>query len=126
LPGKETYDAATSLLVSHFILDRQARIAFFAHIANRLNPGGLLASADIASPHPIDDSASVFDLWIRAMRYTGMTEEKAAGYREKLDAGVSILSPRDIAQLHIEAGFANSRLISQSLLMHGWIAQMPA
>ena len=112
--------------MSHFILDREARVAFFREIAKRLVPGGLLVSADIASPVPIDSGESVLDLWMRALAYSGMTAEMAATYREKLDSGVSILSPSEIAAIHGEAGFSRSRLISQTLLMHGWLTQLPA
>lgn len=120
------HDAATSLLVSHFILEREARVAFFREIAKRLVPGGLLVSADIASPVPINSEESVLDLWMRALAYAGMTADMAATYREKLDSGVSILLPTEITAIHGEAGFSSSRLISHTLLMHGWLAQLPA
>ena len=49
LPPDEPYDAATSLLVSQFILDEEARGGFFAAIAARLVPGGVIVCADLAS-----------------------------------------------------------------------------
>ena len=49
LPPSAPFDAATSLLVSQFILAPEARVAFFRSIAERLRPGGFLASADLAS-----------------------------------------------------------------------------
>jgi tRNA (cmo5U34)-methyltransferase len=125
LPVDAIYDAATSLLVSHFILDRDSRVTFFREIAKRVAPGGLLVSADIASPEPIDGPESLLDLWIRALQFSGMTEEMTVGYRKKLAVGVSILPPTEIAVLHREAGFEDSRLISHNLLMHGWLAQLP-
>lgn len=119
------YDAATSLLVSHFILDRDVRVNFFRKIARHLVSGGLLVSADIASPEPIDGPSSLLDLWLQAMQYSGMSEEKLGTYREKLATGVSILTPAEIATIHSEAGFTSSRLISHTLLMHAWLAQIP-
>jgi tRNA (cmo5U34)-methyltransferase len=38
LPPSEAFDAATSLLVSQFILEREARSDFFRTIAERLRP----------------------------------------------------------------------------------------
>ena len=40
LPSGAAYDAATSLLVSQFILSPEARTEFFRAIAQRLHPGG--------------------------------------------------------------------------------------
>src|SRR5690606_6905953 len=41
LPVQAGFDAATCFLVSQFILEQDARIAFFRGIAARLRPGGL-------------------------------------------------------------------------------------
>ncbi|WZP00329.1 class I SAM-dependent methyltransferase [Isosphaeraceae bacterium EP7] len=49
LPQGEAFDAATSLLVSQFILDRQARTGFFREIAGRVLPGGVLVNAGLSS-----------------------------------------------------------------------------
>ena len=49
LPEMEMHDAATSFMVSQFILDKAARSAFFPSIAQRLKPGGILASSDLSS-----------------------------------------------------------------------------
>ncbi len=125
LASDMVHDAATSLLVSHFILNRSDRVAFFREIAKRLAPGGLLMSADIASLDPIESPDSSLDLWMRAMQYSGMTEEMVGGHREKLGTKVSVLSPADIAAIHADAGFSASRLIYHNLLMHGWLAQVP-
>lgn len=49
LPTVELHDGATCFLVSQFILVQEARSEFFRTIANRLLPGGVLASSDLAS-----------------------------------------------------------------------------
>ena len=49
LPPSAGFDAATSLLVSQFILEPEARAGFFRAIAQPLRPGGYLASADLAT-----------------------------------------------------------------------------
>ena len=43
LPDSAPFDAATALMVSHGIKEREARIGFFAEIAARLKPGALLS-----------------------------------------------------------------------------------
>ena len=49
LPATDPFDAATCLLVSHFLLEKDERGDFFRQIAGRLRPGGYLVSADLAS-----------------------------------------------------------------------------
>lgn len=43
------FDAATCFLVSQFILDQKTRSEFFREIFQKLKPGGILASSDLAS-----------------------------------------------------------------------------
>ena len=49
LPPSEAFDAATSLLVSQFILDSDVRSGFFRGIADRLRVGGFLVNSDLSS-----------------------------------------------------------------------------
>src|SRR5690606_41092059 len=49
LPASNAFNAATCLLVSQFMLDREARSGFFREIAQRLKPGAILVSSDLAS-----------------------------------------------------------------------------
>ncbi|HEY1122818.1 MAG TPA: methyltransferase domain-containing protein, partial [Haloferula sp.] len=48
LPLAEPYDAATSFLVSQFVLDVEKRRDFFRQIAERVVPGGYLLDAELA------------------------------------------------------------------------------
>lgn len=49
LPSSEPFDAATCLLVSHFIMQPTERSAFFSRIAARLRSGALLVSSDLSA-----------------------------------------------------------------------------
>ena len=49
LSVEAVYGAATGFLVSQFILDQAVQTAFFQSIAQRLKPGAILASADLAA-----------------------------------------------------------------------------
>ena len=48
LPGSDCFDAATSILVSHFIVDSEKRSKYFDEIAKRLRPGAYMINADLA------------------------------------------------------------------------------
>ena len=49
LPDTEYFDVATSILISHFIINPEDRINYFSEIALRLRPESYLMSDDLAS-----------------------------------------------------------------------------
>jgi tRNA (cmo5U34)-methyltransferase len=63
LPPGKSFDAATALLVSQFILDREARSHFFRGIGERLRPGGWLISSDLAGDRGSAAYRSLLDVW---------------------------------------------------------------
>ncbi|HSJ01451.1 MAG TPA: class I SAM-dependent methyltransferase, partial [Verrucomicrobium sp.] len=81
LPPSEAFDAATSLLVSHFILAPEARSEFFRAIAGRLRPGGYLASADLASDLASDAYKSLLEVWLRMMKAADIPDDKIENLR---------------------------------------------
>jgi tRNA (cmo5U34)-methyltransferase len=72
LPVKGVYDAATCFLVSQFILEQEARSAFFHSIAQRLKPGGILASSDLAS----DVGSKVYEELLNSTLYNFEEERR--------------------------------------------------
>jgi SAM-dependent methyltransferase len=58
LPESDSFDAATALFVSHFIMEPEQRRNFFHQIARRLHPQGYLISADVAYDLSSDNTAS--------------------------------------------------------------------
>jgi tRNA (cmo5U34)-methyltransferase len=93
LPPSEPFDAATSLLVSQFILDVSDRQSFFREIARRLRPGGLLATADLASDLASPEYRSLLEIWLRLMRETGAPQEKLEALRTTYGRDVALLPP---------------------------------
>lgn len=123
LPPTEAFDAATSLLVSQFILSREARISFFRTIAERLRPGGFLASADLASDTVSATYQSLLDVWIRLMRETGSAPEQLEKMRETYARDVAVLPVEEIGSIIASGGFALPVLFLQTGLIHAWYAQ---
>lgn len=123
LPEDIKFNAATSILVSHFLVDRDARVGFFADIYKRLQPGGLLLTADLASLESLESEVSLLSVWMRGLAYAGMSPEVMAKYRSAFGRDVSVQTPNEVALLLREAGFATTKLVTQTLLMHGWLCQ---
>jgi tRNA (cmo5U34)-methyltransferase len=123
LPPAEAFDAATSLLVSQFILAPDARAGFFRAIAGRLRPGGYLASADLASDTGSAAYRSLLDVWIRLMRETGSPPEQLERLRVTYGRDVAVLPAAQIESIIASAGFGTPVPFLQTGLIHAWYAQ---
>jgi tRNA (cmo5U34)-methyltransferase len=123
LPVSEPFDAATSLLVSQFILATDARAGFFRAIASRLRPGGFLASADLASDTTSATYQSLLEVWLRLMRETGSPPEQLERLRVTYGRDVAVLPLGEISSLIASAGFETPVLFLQTGLIHAWYAQ---
>ena len=118
LPPSDGHDAATCFLVSQFVLDRAARAAFFRAIAERLRPGGLLASADLAA----DDGAfdTLLRLWMRVMAGPDVSDEQVERARAAYATDVAVLPPATVASVIEAGGFEPPVPIYQAGLLHAW------
>jgi tRNA (cmo5U34)-methyltransferase len=123
LPPAEPFDAATALLVSQFILTPEARVGFFRAIAERLQPGGLLASADLSGDTASAAYQSLLDVWIRLMRETGSAPEQLERLRVTYGRDVAVVPPQQVSEIIAAAGFTVPVLFHQAGLIHAWYAQ---
>lgn len=120
LPSGEAFDAATSLLVSHFILERTSRMQYFQGIAQHLRPGGLLASADLCA----DLASAVYqedlEIWMALMQQAGQTAEQVQNLRTAYGSAVSLIPPEALRELIAEAGFQPPVQFLQTGLIHAF------
>ncbi len=123
LPKDQAFNAATSILVSHFLTDSSERTAFFAEIYQRLHPGGLLLTADLASEHDLEGEVSHLSIWMHGLALTGMEPDALAQYRSALGRDVAVLTPKEVSSILQDSGFATTKLVTQTLLMHSWLCQ---
>jgi tRNA (cmo5U34)-methyltransferase len=123
LPPSEAFDAATSLLVSQFILDSDGRAGFFRAIAARLRPGGYLASADLASDTASATYQSLLEVWLRLMRETGSPPEQLEKMRVTYGRDVAVLPIEQVSSIIASAGFETPVLFLQTGLIHAWYAR---
>ena len=123
LPPCEPFDAATSLLVSHFITDDSARQAYFSTIAERLAVGGLLINADLAADTDTMAFGSLLAVWLRMLAYAGMSDDEVERMRAAFGQSVALRPPSVFAAMVASAGFTAPVLFFQGLLMHAWFTQ---
>jgi tRNA (cmo5U34)-methyltransferase len=118
LPGDERFDAATALMVSQFFNDPAERSGFFAAIAGRLRPKGILVSSDLAADPTLPAFQDLRNLWIRTLKYTGIPASEA----ENLVSHVALLPPREVEQIMMAGGFGQPVQFLQTALIHAWYA----
>lgn len=127
LPATESpFDAATSILVSHFILSEDDRRAFFRGIATRLRPGGLLVNADLAGDTSAASYDSLLEVWMRVMNAAEITAEKREAIRAAYGKAVAFLPPDKLASLVQSSGFEPPVQFLQTGLIHAWYASKAA
>lgn len=123
LPPSKPFDAATSLLVSQFMLDRDERSGFFRAIADRLSPGGYLISADLASDIGSAAYGSLLEVWLRMMRAADVPAEKLERLREAYGQDVAVLPSREVGAI-IEAGGLEPPIpFFQGVLIRAWYSR---
>jgi tRNA (cmo5U34)-methyltransferase len=123
LPESEAHDAATCFLVSQFILEPQARSAFFAEIAERLKPGGLLASSDLAADVNSAEYEVLLTAWMNMMAAAEVSPEAMARMRQAYARDVGVLSPQRTAAIIAAGGFALPVPFFQAGLIHAWLSR---
>jgi tRNA (cmo5U34)-methyltransferase len=122
LPEAAPFDAATSFLVSQFLLDRDERIGYFRAIADRLRPGGLLASSDLAADLASPAQQGLLEAWFRTMASADLSAEALQRMREAYRRDVGVLPPTEVVAIIREGGFAAPVQFFQAGLIHGWCA----
>ncbi|MBX3712424.1 MAG: class I SAM-dependent methyltransferase [Lysobacter sp.] len=122
LPATSPFDAATCVLVSQFILDRDARIGFFRGIAERLRPGGVLASADLAADVASPEYEALLRVWLDMLLSAGMPAAGLDQIRQVYARDVAILPPAQVEALLRAGGFDTPVLFHQAGLIHAWFS----
>lgn len=125
LPPTEAFDAATAFLVSQFILEPPVRSTFFQGIAERLGPGGILVSSDLAGDLAAPAGQDLLGLWFRVMTGHGAlsSPEGIVRMREAYRRDVAVLPPQDVGDIIMRGGFDAPVLFFQAGMIHAWYAK---
>lgn len=123
LPAQGVFDGATCFLVSQFILEQEARIAFFGAIAARLRPGGVLASSDLAADTRSGAYEALLDVWLKMMLAAGIPAAGLEQMRAAYAKDVAILPPAQVASVIRAGGFDEPVAFYQAGLIHAWFSR---
>jgi tRNA (cmo5U34)-methyltransferase len=118
---QESFDAATALLVMHFI-PYESKLEFLKGLNLRLNPGGVLVTADFTADrdsYEFESSVEAWEAYMLATQEKKDVDERLHHTRYDLD----ILSHEETLQHLKSAGFTNTRLFWKSLVFSAYISE---
>lgn len=122
LPDSGGFHGASALLVSQFILEREARADFFRDIARRLRPGGILASSDLSSDTDSPAYRSLLEVWLRTMSGADIPPEGLERMRTAYNRDVAVLPPAQVEEILVSGGFGHPIPFYQVGLVRAWYA----
>ena len=123
VPATERFDAATLILVQHFLPDDGAKLAMVRAIADRLDPGGLLFLAAMYGDLASSQSQRLFQAWKRRQIARGLSIEDADAMFEGLPQVIHFVTEARIEELLREAGFVDIDKVFQAFVVGGWLAR---
>ncbi|MGE8499276.1 MAG: class I SAM-dependent methyltransferase [Pseudomonas sp.] len=124
LPPERRFDAATSLLVSQFMLDQEERSGFFREIADRLRPGGYLFNADLSAVQGSTEYQRQLAVWLRMLTQADVPQERVDQLAQMYARDVGILPPATVGTIITAGGFEPPVPIFQGGLIHAWFTTL--
>ncbi|HBT73083.1 MAG TPA: methylase [Lysinibacillus sp.] len=115
------FDAASCILVLHFIVDRQEKLHLLQNIHDQLKPGKPFVLACAYGDRESDELQDRIKIWQSVFLDAGYTKEKVENMG-KVIMNISFISDQEIQQLLSEAGFKNITRFFSSGLFAGWMS----
>ena len=123
LPAAPPFDAATSLLVSHFIAQPEARCEFFRQIAAHLLPGAALVNAELASDMSGASYRNLLEVWRTTLGFCAIPADEIEKMTGSFGSSVALFPLPETAAIIAASGFTTPVPFLQTLLIHGWFAR---
>jgi tRNA (cmo5U34)-methyltransferase len=115
------FDAATSILVFHFI-PRGQRVETLQQIRRRLKPGAPFVLAHISFPQTEPERSMWIARHVAFGAPDGTDPAQLQASREAIGTRLSILAPEDEEAMLREAGFSGVSLFYAGFSFKGWVA----
>lgn len=122
LPTTALYDAATCILVMHFVPDDGSKLALLQSIAQRLHPSAVFILVDVfgeKGSHELNQMISIITAFWEDM---GIPQEKRMELLETFNEAVYPISETRVRELLQQAGLGNVMRFYTGLWVGGWIA----
>ncbi|MCG3086403.1 class I SAM-dependent methyltransferase [Sporosarcina cyprini] len=115
------FDAATCLLVLHFIQDEQEKEELLRSIRKRLKPGAPFILAAMYRQGPVDEFDRLVNLWkVYWLETTGLSKEEVDKMEESVRS-LSFLTEEAMRDLLHKTGFSTPTKFLQNTFFGCWI-----
>lgn len=122
LPEAEPFDAATCLLVLHFIPDDGSKLAVLKSIAARLKPGAPLVFADMYEDPTAPRYRRLMEAWIAWQLKAGIDPVEVEKGRRHVERDIHFVPEARLADLLDAAGFGPAERFYAAFLFGGYVA----
>jgi len=119
LPNGEAFDAALSMLVTHFVKPDE-RLDFFQNITSRLKEAGVLINTEISFDLNSAEFPSMVEQWGKIQALMGATPESLANLPQQLREMLSVLPPSETEDLLRKSGILMPVRFFQAFMIVGW------
>ena len=120
LPIEKKYNAATLLLVLHFLEDNGSKLNLLKDIAGRLGSGATIVMLDITvATSQIRQSLEIY----RLLLPDNLDKQEISTRLHRMENKLYLVSEERIAELCTEAGFEKPLRFFQSSIYIGWITK---
>jgi len=116
------YNAATSLLVMHFLPDDGTKLDYLKAIAARLQSGSPLVLADMQGDKQSEEFERLVDGWQTRAKMAGMGAERLAELRSKTHQYLPCIPESRTLELLGQAGFRGITRFYTGFVFTGWLA----
>jgi len=121
LPTTSPYDAATLLLVLHFLSDDGAKLALLQSLALRLKKGAPLFILDIFNSRGnFGQQISLLKAYLRQQGVAPATLEQGISH---IIHDINYITEARLQEILYEAGFGNALKFKQTFIFGGWITE---
>ena len=123
LPDGEQFDAATLILVLHFLPDDGSKLALLKGIAARLKSGASLVLLDLGADFGSEQKSSLLAGWKNYQILMGMEPGLVESVYQQASETQHFIPETRLRELLAEAGFVQVERFYQAFLHTGWSAQ---
>lgn len=122
LDASQKFDAATCLLVMHFLPDDGAKAQLLSGIAKHLKPGAPLLLADLHGTSDSPRYARMLAAWARWQLANDVDPVEVEKGLKHVAKDIHFVSETRLFKLLHQAGFAEVEHFHQAFLFGGWLA----
>ncbi|MCP3874585.1 MAG: class I SAM-dependent methyltransferase [Desulfobacteraceae bacterium] len=120
--AEKDFDAATAILVMHFLPDDGTKLNFLKGIANKLKPGALIVLVDLEGEIGSDEYNTLNAAWKNQQLFVRGKKDRVIEEFEIREKEVHFIPQKRIESLLTEVGFTKIHKFFKAYLFGGYVA----